>query len=183
MDPADELQYAQEKIQENFSNYSAFHHRSNFIKKNSPSIMEVLPSEFSIVENAIFTEPDDQSAWWYHQFLLTWATYEIGQLKDAGKGAEADTLAYWFSDILRQQLELVRGLYELEEGCTWVMNCMVAIMDLILVTPVRPEQEPEQMIGLSSLRAERCELLEKLVTVDPNHQQRYKYLLLNVANA
>jgi geranylgeranyl transferase type-2 subunit alpha len=53
-----ELAYSQEKIQENFSNYSAFHHRSNFIKTNATSLMTVLPAEFSIVKNAVFTELD-----------------------------------------------------------------------------------------------------------------------------
>jgi len=61
----DELEFSFHKIQENFSNYSAFHHRSVFLKKCTfPNPKEFIHNEFSIIENAIFTEPDDQSAWW-----------------------------------------------------------------------------------------------------------------------
>lgn len=60
-----EFEFSFEKINENFSNYSAFHHRSVYIQKlYSPNVKDILDSEFSIVESAIFTEPDDQSAWW-----------------------------------------------------------------------------------------------------------------------
>ena len=46
-----------QKISENFSNYSAFHHRSVLLKASLGLSREVLESELYIVENAIFTEP------------------------------------------------------------------------------------------------------------------------------
>ena len=56
------------KIQDNFSNYSAIHHRSKLLPLllKHPSIQQ----ELELVHNAIFTEPDDQTAWWYHRYLL-----------------------------------------------------------------------------------------------------------------
>jgi geranylgeranyl transferase type-2 subunit alpha len=92
-----EFEFSTEKIEENFSNYSAFHHRSVFIKsilnsvtpitQSSPSeldnnfdsslhykdlndnykfefIQNTINGDVDIIENAVFTEPDDQSAWW-----------------------------------------------------------------------------------------------------------------------
>lgn len=175
-----ELAYAQEKIQENFSNYSAFHHRSNFIKNNSPSLMNVLPVEFSIVENAIFTEPDDQSAWWYHQFLLTWAVNEINSKNNSGDAEGAAALTEWLVGALLQQLELVRSLYELEGSCTWVLNSLVFMLGLLGSPLLSPATAA--VADVSALLTERCELLEKLVEVDPNHRHRYNYLLLNAAS-
>jgi geranylgeranyl transferase type-2 subunit alpha len=176
--PEAELAYSQEKIQENFSNYSAFHHRSNFIKTNATSLMTVLPAEFSIVENAIFTEPDDQSAWWYHQFLLTWAVKEIESKQGSGAEAEAAALATWLVDMLQQQLELVRSLYEIEPTCTWVMNSLVAMITLLCSQALAAAAAGT--VDTSALLTERSELLQKLLDVDPNHRHRYKYLLLNV---
>jgi hypothetical protein len=92
--PEAELAYSQEKIQENFSNYSAFHHRSNFMKTNATSLMTVLPPEFSIVK-----KPDDQSAWWYHQFLLTWALTEVKAKHVNGATEETVALASWLVGI------------------------------------------------------------------------------------
>ena len=77
--PTDEFAFSGEKIDENFSNYSAFHHRSVYIQKLGKNASDMVEAEFSIIENAIYTEPDDQSAWWYHQFLLTWISQQQQQ--------------------------------------------------------------------------------------------------------
>jgi geranylgeranyl transferase type-2 subunit alpha len=176
-----ELAYSHEKIQENFSNYSAFHHRSNFIKSQVDSLTTVLPAEFSIVKNAVFTEPDDQSAWWYHQFLLTWALTEVKEKQTSGTAEEAATLASWRAGMLQQQLELMRTLYEIEPVCMWVMNSLVAMIALLCSAPLA--SAGAGCVDMSALLAERSELLLKLVDVDPNHRQRYKYLLLNAVIA
>ncbi|KAF6160625.1 hypothetical protein GIB67_019565 [Kingdonia uniflora] len=73
----EELKHTQCMIDMNFSNYSAWHNRSailshlvgqkahGFISKE-----EVLTDEFELVHNAIFTDTDDQSGWFYHHWLL-----------------------------------------------------------------------------------------------------------------
>lgn len=63
LNPGTEFIFAETKILENFSNYSAFHHRSIYILKLTDidgTELELLEKEFSMVDNAIFTEPDDQ---------------------------------------------------------------------------------------------------------------------------
>jgi geranylgeranyl transferase type-2 subunit alpha len=176
-----ELAYSHEKIQENFSNYSAFHHRSNFIKSQVDSLTTVLPAEFSIVKNAVFTEPGDQSAWWYHQFLLTWARTEVKGKQTSGRVEEAAELTTWLVGMLQPQLELMRTLYEIEPVCTWVMNSLVAMIALLCSPPLI--SAAAEKVEVSALLAERSELLLKLVDVDPNHRHRYKYLLLNAVVA
>jgi Protein prenyltransferase alpha subunit repeat len=98
-----EVDFTTTKIQQNFSNYSAWHHRSKWL----PVLVETMSEEdrnelarngrlkralgelislfticllleFDLVHNAVFTEPKDQSAWLYYLWL-------VGKSKGGGK--------------------------------------------------------------------------------------------------
>ncbi|GFP82901.1 geranylgeranyl transferase type-2 subunit alpha [Phtheirospermum japonicum] len=73
----EELQYTTDMIYDNFSNYSAWHNRSillsNILEKRGKTYDDkgkVLAEEYDFVRNALFTDPDDQSGWFYHLWLL-----------------------------------------------------------------------------------------------------------------
>uniref|UniRef100_A0A1J3CKT1 Geranylgeranyl transferase type-2 subunit alpha n=1 Tax=Noccaea caerulescens TaxID=107243 RepID=A0A1J3CKT1_NOCCA len=72
----DELQYTEDMIYNNFSNYSAWHNRSvllsSLLANRADGFMpnEKIPEEYDFVHGAIFTDPDDQSGWFYHLWLL-----------------------------------------------------------------------------------------------------------------
>jgi geranylgeranyl transferase type-2 subunit alpha len=68
-----ELDFTYEKICANFSNYSAWHYRSKLIEAlYAPEQIsaEVLAKELGLIENAVFTDPNDQSAWIYEKWFL-----------------------------------------------------------------------------------------------------------------
>ncbi|XP_034675812.1 geranylgeranyl transferase type-2 subunit alpha 1 [Vitis riparia] len=73
----EELKYTTKLIETNFSNYSAWHNRSvllshllqNKVKGFFPK-EKVLVEEYEFVHQALFTDPDDQSGWFYHLWLL-----------------------------------------------------------------------------------------------------------------
>ncbi|KAJ4848639.1 hypothetical protein Tsubulata_035520 [Turnera subulata] len=73
----DELEHTKNMIEKTISNYSAWHNRSvilsNLMKKKVQEFSQkdqVLAREYEFVREALFTDEEDQSGWFYHLWLL-----------------------------------------------------------------------------------------------------------------
>lgn len=73
----EELKFTMDMINTNFSNYSAWHNRSvllsNLLRQKAEGFDakgDVLTEEYELVRQALFTDPSDQSGWFYHRWLL-----------------------------------------------------------------------------------------------------------------
>eukprot|EP00960_Hanusia_phi_P067435 766630-Hanusia_phi.AAC.1 len=90
----EEVEFTTAKVNANFSNYSAWHHRSRFLsamaapkktgrgeegkggggeEERGRDMKEVLESELQLVQDAVFTDPADQSPWIYLRWILSQA--------------------------------------------------------------------------------------------------------------
>jgi geranylgeranyl transferase type-2 subunit alpha len=70
-----ELKFVRDKINQNFSNYSAWHYRTVVISKmfadtEPQALYAFIDKEFELVQQAFYTDPADQSAWLYHRWLV-----------------------------------------------------------------------------------------------------------------
>ncbi|CAG8587141.1 16044_t:CDS:10 [Acaulospora morrowiae] len=72
-----EFDFTTTKINQNFSNYSAWHQRSKLLPRlikekhlNDQERKKMIDREFELVKSAFYTDPDDQSAWLYHWWLI-----------------------------------------------------------------------------------------------------------------
>lgn len=174
-----EIDYSVEKISENFSNYSAFHHRSIYLKDlisldsakaNEEEYKAKVTAELSIVENAIFTEPDDQSAWWYLQFLLSYIT----TFYSSTDGLDLQ----WFISLLAQQVETCKSLLEIEENsCRWPMVSVILIIEILSSENIRSQFQESMPSECEAYGLLRRSYLEKLQEIDHIHTRRYQYLL------
>lgn len=108
--PAEELAFVAAKIQEDFSNYSAWHYRSKTLEDLGPMDPARLEEEFTLVRNALFTAPDDSSAWFYHRWLLDTSAHLISA---DGPGAEATRC------VLRAELAVAEELIAEEAKSRW----------------------------------------------------------------
>lgn len=74
-DVSEELKFSRQKIEDNFSNFSSWYYRSClFTSAANNSELDFTAQwkqEYDLVENAIFTDPSDQSAWFYHKWLVS----------------------------------------------------------------------------------------------------------------
>nr|XP_041568842.1 geranylgeranyl transferase type-2 subunit alpha isoform X1 [Taeniopygia guttata] len=78
-DPEAELAFAGALLSRDFSNFSAWHHRLRLLApargggEGKPGALppEKLKEELELVQNAVFTDPTDQSAWVYLRCILS----------------------------------------------------------------------------------------------------------------
>ena len=108
--PADVLAYARGRLDANFSNYSAFHELAAHLPRTLDR--ETARRELDVARQALFCEPDDQSAWWYHADVL--------------RRCEAE------ADLVDAEIATLRELRDLEPGSKWPA---LALLRLLLRTP------------------------------------------------
>ncbi|KAI0797855.1 rab-protein geranylgeranyltransferase [Abortiporus biennis] len=148
-----ELAFTTKKIEANFSNFSAWHQRSKLLsnlwesgKLDSSKSKE---DEFELVLNAIYTDPEDQSAWIYHAWLI-------------GNGNDAS--------ILNREIKAIQELLDEQPDSKWCMESLVRYKRMLLKNHGGSLSLDEKQ----RLHEECSSLLTQLQEVDPQRRRRYQ---------
>eukprot|EP00754_Rhynchopus_humris_P023241 Rhum_TRINITY_DN14827_c15_g1::Rhum_TRINITY_DN14827_c15_g1_i1::g.122135::m.122135/K14050/RABGGTA; geranylgeranyl transferase type-2 subunit alpha len=104
---ADELAFTQERVEANFSNYSAYHARSKVLGGGGGGSGAVA-DEVEMVQNAFYTEASDQSGWIYGLWLLAQeeARNEEQKGKEAAPTPVAETVESAATELLEDDADL-----------------------------------------------------------------------------
>lgn len=126
----DQIKFSDKKVKENFSNYSAWHYRSTLLPNLFSDPDGVLPvsnekflSELEMVHNANFTDPDDQSTWFYRNWLFK----RIDQVDSTSSVPLTDNMRKNLEFDLNQMLELS----QLEKDKKWPLLIAVTCMKML----------------------------------------------------
>jgi geranylgeranyl transferase type-2 subunit alpha len=199
-----EWNFTSSKIQDNFSNGSAFHYRSKLISfvlesrlasdddtqdnaaglmRKQEEILSIAREEWEeILLNAIFTEPDDQTPWWYHRFIVAWAKPTLDLKDTLGDSYNElvdnyESLLYEMADSLRELLEVEKenGLEEdsAKRDESKGAKCKWAYLGLHLVLFSLIKLQRDDTVELLD-EAQEC--LDALNAIDPCRRERYKML-------
>jgi len=134
---ADEFQFTTTLIEENFSNYSAWHQRSKLLPLLYPeeeAYEEAIEGELEIVKNAFYTMPNDSSAWFYHRWLVNQnpsrniLTREVDAIEELLTILESDEEKKW------PKLTLVFLLKHLDSADSRIAS---TLSELVQVDPQR----------------------------------------------
>jgi geranylgeranyl transferase type-2 subunit alpha len=154
-------------IEDNFSNYSAWHQRSKLLPlifTDRSEFVTAITEELDIVQNAFYTVPNDSSAWFYHRWLV----------------AQNPT-----PEILNRELtrcEELLGVVEADsEKKCGVFFVRYTFFDTSLTLNIYSKGPKLTMVFLLKQlpgNEERIkQLLEELTAEDPSRKNYYTYLL------
>lgn len=202
-----EWEFTTTKIYENFSNFSAFHYRSKLLPlmiqmmqssstntvdtssiptdscddRNDQMTFQMIKDEFDLITNAIYTEPDDQTAWWYQVFLFHYLTNHVL----IRKNANLETLLTKYNEqIVEPHLQQVRELKnETNSSSKWVLIGLLQGLQYLkkchFVQRLRSVTAVDH-VDFDDMRHERRMILQTLIQIDPDRKERYKYKLRQI---
>ncbi|KAJ1834600.1 Rab geranylgeranyltransferase [Coemansia sp. RSA 2711] len=150
-----EFAFTTEQITRDCANHAAWHNRSKLLpailaQRGEPQA--VLQAETDLILNAIYTDPDDQNAWLYYDWLLDIQTSDTDRVR-----------------LLRGKVAAIRELLELEEDGKW------PLVELVGAFAELDKLQPGAVTDAE--KGEALETLRRLKSIDPLHIGRYTDML------
>jgi geranylgeranyl transferase type-2 subunit alpha len=196
---AAELAFTGACISKNFSNYSAWHARSHLLQAGgvgagvvaegacaarvaTPAAPPVVsprspacsphhaPAELKLVRAAVFTEPDDQSAWIYRRWVVDCAG---ALLRRGGEEAAAAAAA------LEEDVAELAALEAAEPSCKWPVEARARTLGALLAwgRGAGAGAGAGADAGADADARALASLYGKLEALDPRHAQYWRHAL------
>ncbi|KAJ9475088.1 Geranylgeranyl transferase type-2 subunit alpha [Pseudozyma hubeiensis] len=162
-----ELAYTLRKIESNFSNFSAWHQRSQLlphmwtVQQLAPSHIDLrIDAELELIKQAMYTDPSDQSVWFYHRWLVDLLLAKPSAIARRERQVK----------VMQEEIGVIEELFELEPDSKWCALSL-AHYNMLLADLYEEGEEGKE----AKEKAER--LLQQLIELDPDREQRYRDLL------
>jgi geranylgeranyl transferase type-2 subunit alpha len=129
----EEFKYTTKMIETNLSNFSAWHNRSKLIprllnsRQSTPDARkDFLDAEIEIITRALYTDPYDQSIWYYHNWLLASVTSSDPSVSFTPSLDTEERVRY-----VDEGLENVREILDGAEDCKYIYEALITyVIDL-----------------------------------------------------
>ncbi|CAB4392630.1 unnamed protein product [Rhizophagus irregularis] len=176
-----EFDFTTTKINQNFSNYSAWHQRSKLlpllIKEKNLDEQEkkkLIDKEFELVKAAFYTDPDDQSAWLYHWWLVAQgsiiSTSQMNEESKESSNSLNQNLSINTSErieLLQREINVVRELLELEPDSKY---CLQTLANLLSELKSNVKEDSKKIDD------EIVTICDRLIKIDKFRTKRYEDL-------
>ncbi|KAI9791834.1 MAG: Rab geranylgeranyltransferase [Peltula sp. TS41687] len=166
----EEYAYTTRMIRTSLSNFSAWHNRSKLIPRllderraDERARRKFLDDEFELIIQALYTDPYDQSVWFYHEWLMT--CYNTLTFRRQATATEE-------SQHLKSQLETISDLLDGAEDCKWIYEALLRYTMILRQTESeersvdQAKEWLEQLKKLDPLRRGRWDDIERTLTKD-----------------
>lgn len=127
----------------------------------TPLTKDIILEEINLVQQAVFTEPDDQSVWFYYRWLIQNAV-------DLGKN-ETTSESFGLHSFIQSQIIWVQELYEMEASAKWVLVTLAALHDRLCILTTNGADAQDTRDKSQALYRKLCD------HIDPNHKHYYEY--------
>lgn len=162
-----EFEYTTKMIKADLSNFSAWHYRSKLIPRllnerqaDDAARQQFLDEEFDQMTNALYTVGDDQSVWFYYQFLMGTLMEYVGHPTIVPNFTRTDRVVY-----VNQQLTNLKEMLDGGEDCKWLY---IALLDYTRALWEMDERQPQEEEFQDSMA-----WLNELRKLDPLRQERW----------
>ena len=137
---------------------------------------QMIKDEFDLITNAIYTEPDDQTAWWYQVFLFHYLASNIFIQNDTN---DMILLTQYNEQIIQPHLQQVRELqHETTNSSKWVLIGLLQCLEYMKKYRVLCNQTTAD--NVDEINQERRTVLSTLIIIDPDRKERYRYKLQQI---
>ncbi|KAJ6260128.1 hypothetical protein Dda_4349 [Drechslerella dactyloides] len=177
----EEFAYTTAMYQKNLSNFSAWHNRSKLIPRlldernaNVEERRTFLDGELGIMQEALFTDPYDQSLQLYHHWLIS-ATCSPTSSAGTPSGEIVRLTPEQQLDILTRTLVWMKELLDEEPECRLLLEELIFVGSLTRgVAEANSGVTAE--VSVDEVKGDMQAWLDKLIVVDPMRMGRWREL-------